>query len=85
MEFPYPTFNQESILCSILVQVRGAGSDCFFRNPLNLDENISVEMSSPSSSRYKVSVNDFVGVKSWWATEWISSTESTPCCPPERA
>ncbi|KAJ4732951.1 PsbP-domain protein 1 [Rhynchospora pubera] len=39
------------------IQVRGAGADIFFRDPLVLDENISVEISSPSSSRYK-SVED---------------------------
>ncbi|MED6137633.1 PsbP domain-containing protein 1, chloroplastic [Stylosanthes scabra] len=35
------------------IQVRGAGADIFFRDPYVLDENISVEISSPSSSRYK--------------------------------
>lgn len=35
------------------IQVRGAGADIFFRDPFVLDENVSVEMSSPSSSRYK--------------------------------
>lgn len=39
------------------IQVRGAGADIFFRDPYILDENISVELSSPSSSRYK-SVDD---------------------------
>uniref|UniRef100_A0A0F7GZA5 PsbP-domain protein 1 n=1 Tax=Hypseocharis bilobata TaxID=253189 RepID=A0A0F7GZA5_9ROSI len=39
------------------IQVRGAGADIFFRDPYVLDENISVEMSSPSSSQYK-SVED---------------------------
>lgn len=39
------------------IQVRGAGADIFFRDPYVLDENISVEVSSPSSSRYK-SVED---------------------------
>ncbi|KAG9457743.1 hypothetical protein H6P81_002251 [Aristolochia fimbriata] len=39
------------------IQVRGAGADVFFRDPFVLDENLSVEMSSPSSSRYK-SVED---------------------------
>ncbi|KAM7279035.1 hypothetical protein ACFE04_006169 [Oxalis oulophora] len=39
------------------IQVRGAGADIFFRDPYVLDENISVEMSSPSSSSYK-SVED---------------------------
>jgi hypothetical protein len=34
------------------IQVRGAGADIFFRDPFVLDENISVEMSSPSSSKY---------------------------------
>ena len=37
--------------------MRGAGADIFFRDPYVLDENISVEVSSPSSSRYK-SVED---------------------------
>lgn len=39
------------------IQVRGAGADIFFRDPYVLDENVSVELSSPSSSRYK-SVED---------------------------
>ncbi|XP_028779446.1 psbP domain-containing protein 1, chloroplastic isoform X2 [Neltuma alba] len=39
------------------IQVRGAGADIFFRDPYVLDENMSVEVSSPSSSRYK-SVED---------------------------
>lgn len=39
------------------IQVRGAGADIFFRDPYVLDENISVELSSPSSSTYK-SVED---------------------------
>lgn len=39
------------------IQVRGAGADIFFRDPFVLDENLSVEISSPSSSRYK-SVQD---------------------------
>ncbi|XP_078446815.1 photosystem II reaction center PsbP family protein [Wolffia australiana] len=39
------------------IQVRGSGADIFFRDPFILDENISVEASSPSSSRYK-SVED---------------------------
>uniref|UniRef100_A0A7N0T589 PsbP C-terminal domain-containing protein n=1 Tax=Kalanchoe fedtschenkoi TaxID=63787 RepID=A0A7N0T589_KALFE len=39
------------------IQVRGAGADIFFRDPFVLDENISVEISSPSSSNYK-SVTD---------------------------
>lgn len=39
------------------IQVRGAGADIFFRDPYVLDENISVEFSSPSSSNYK-SVED---------------------------
>lgn len=33
--------------------VRGAGADVFFRDPFYLDENVSVEISSPSSSRFK--------------------------------
>ncbi|KAG6750371.1 hypothetical protein POTOM_044861 [Populus tomentosa] len=39
------------------IQVRGAGADIFFRDPFILDENLSVELSSPSSSKYK-SVED---------------------------
>ncbi|GMP39914.1 hypothetical protein CsSME_00010573 [Camellia sinensis var. sinensis] len=39
------------------IQVRGAGADIFFRDPFVLDENLSVELSSPSSSSYK-SVED---------------------------
>lgn len=35
------------------IQVRGSGADVFFRDPVHLDENVSVEMSSPSSSRFK--------------------------------
>ncbi|AEE83613.1 PsbP domain-containing protein 1 [Arabidopsis thaliana] len=34
------------------IQVRGAGADIFFRDPVVLDENLSVEFSSPSSSNY---------------------------------
>jgi hypothetical protein len=34
------------------IQVRGAGADIFFRDPVNLDENVLVEMSSPSSSKF---------------------------------
>lgn len=39
------------------IQVKGAGADIFFRDPYILDENLSVELSSPSSSTYK-SVED---------------------------
>ena len=39
------------------IPVRGSGADIFFRDPFILDENISIELSSPSSSRYK-SVED---------------------------
>ncbi|KAJ9550454.1 hypothetical protein OSB04_014499, partial [Centaurea solstitialis] len=39
------------------IQVRGANADIFFRDPFILDENLSVEVSSPSSSKY-VSVED---------------------------
>ncbi|OVA16718.1 Photosystem II PsbP [Macleaya cordata] len=39
------------------IQVRGAGADIFFRDPFVLDENISMEISSPSSSKYE-SVED---------------------------
>uniref|UniRef100_A0A1J3K758 PsbP domain-containing protein 1, chloroplastic n=1 Tax=Noccaea caerulescens TaxID=107243 RepID=A0A1J3K758_NOCCA len=35
------------------IQVRGAGADIFFRDPVVLDENLSVEFSSPSSSKYQ--------------------------------
>ncbi|KAL2924747.1 PsbP domain-containing protein 1 chloroplastic [Bienertia sinuspersici] len=37
--------------------VKGAGADIFFRDPFVLDENLSVDISSPSSSNYK-SVED---------------------------
>ncbi len=30
-----------------------AGNDCFFRNPTNIDENLFVDFSSPSSSKYR--------------------------------
>ncbi|XP_050223992.1 psbP domain-containing protein 1, chloroplastic [Mercurialis annua] len=39
------------------IQVKGAGADIFFRDPYVLDENLSLELSSPSSSNYK-SVRD---------------------------
>lgn len=39
------------------IQVRGANADIFFRDPFVLDENLSVELSSPSSSKYN-SVED---------------------------
>ncbi|CAA0834645.1 PsbP domain-containing protein 1- chloroplastic [Striga hermonthica] len=39
------------------IQVRGAGADVFFRDPFVLDENVSVDISSPSSSNYS-SVED---------------------------
>ncbi|KAH9315051.1 hypothetical protein KI387_023678, partial [Taxus chinensis] len=39
------------------IQVRGANADIFFRDPVNLDENVSVEITSPSSSRF-TSVED---------------------------
>ncbi|KAL2941698.1 PsbP domain-containing protein 1 chloroplastic [Bienertia sinuspersici] len=39
------------------IQVKGAGADIFFRDPFVLDENLSVDISSPSSSNYK-SVED---------------------------
>nr|CAD1816870.1 unnamed protein product [Ananas comosus var. bracteatus] len=39
------------------IQVRGAGADIFFRDPYVLDENLSVDISSPSSSDYR-SVED---------------------------
>ncbi|MCO5563151.1 hypothetical protein L7F22_016788 [Adiantum nelumboides] len=37
----------------VWIQVRGTGADVFFRDPVHLDENVSVEISSPSSSRFK--------------------------------
>ncbi|MCL7025168.1 hypothetical protein MKW94_025516 [Papaver nudicaule] len=39
------------------IQVKGVAADVFFRDPYVLDENISLEISSPSSSNYK-SVED---------------------------
>lgn len=39
------------------IQVKGAGADIFFRDPFVLDENLSMNISSPSSSNYK-SVED---------------------------
>ncbi|PWA55636.1 photosystem II reaction center PsbP family protein [Artemisia annua] len=39
------------------IQVKGANADIFFRDPYILDENVSVEVSSPSSSKY-LSVED---------------------------
>ncbi|XP_050384418.1 psbP domain-containing protein 1, chloroplastic isoform X2 [Argentina anserina] len=39
------------------IQVKGAGADIFFRDPYILDENLAVDLSSPSSSNYK-SVED---------------------------
>ncbi|CAH9110295.1 unnamed protein product, partial [Cuscuta europaea] len=39
------------------IQVRGAGADIFFRDPYVLDVNLSLEISSPSSSKYQ-SVED---------------------------
>eukprot|EP00898_Chlorokybus_atmophyticus_P004876 jgi/Chlat1/538/Chrsp103S01001 len=38
--------------CAMHEQVRGSGSDVFFRNPDNLDENLFVSVSSPSSSKF---------------------------------
>lgn len=35
------------------IQVRGAGADVFYRDPVNLDENLLVSISSPSSSKFK--------------------------------
>eukprot|EP00197_Chlamydomonas_leiostraca_P014695 CAMPEP_0202867810 /NCGR_PEP_ID=MMETSP1391-20130828/9638_1 /ASSEMBLY_ACC=CAM_ASM_000867 /TAXON_ID=1034604 /ORGANISM="Chlamydomonas leiostraca, Strain SAG 11-49" /LENGTH=283 /DNA_ID=CAMNT_0049547881 /DNA_START=171 /DNA_END=1024 /DNA_ORIENTATION=+ len=37
--------------------VTSSGNDCFLRNPLNIDENVFVDISSPSSSRFN-SVTD---------------------------
>lgn len=61
------------------IQVRGAGADIFFRDPLVLDENLSVEISSPSSSKYK-SVEDLgppeeagKGVLRQYLTEFMST------------
>ncbi|TMX03230.1 hypothetical protein EJD97_017516 [Solanum chilense] len=61
------------------IQVRGAGADIFFRDPLVLDENLSVEISSPSSSKYK-SVKDLgppeeagKGVLKQYLTEFMST------------
>ncbi|XP_055816070.1 psbP domain-containing protein 1, chloroplastic isoform X3 [Solanum dulcamara] len=61
------------------IQVRGAGADIFFRDPLVLDENLSVEISSPSSSKYK-SVKDLgppeeagKGVLRQYLTEFMST------------
>lgn len=34
------------------IEVRGANADIFFRDPINLDENVSVEITSPSSSKF---------------------------------
>jgi hypothetical protein len=34
------------------IQVRGANADIFFRDPINLDENVSVDITSPSSSKF---------------------------------
>lgn len=34
-------------------QVTSSGNDIFLRNPRNIDENLFVDMSSPSSSRYE--------------------------------
>lgn len=45
------------------IQVRGANADIFFRDPVNLDENVSVEITSPSSSRFN-SVEDLGPPKS---------------------
>lgn len=39
------------------IQVKGANADIFFRDPFILDENLSLEVSSPSSSNYN-SVED---------------------------
>ncbi|GAB2235502.1 hypothetical protein Droror1_Dr00025927 [Drosera rotundifolia] len=39
------------------IPVKGAGADIFFRDPFVLDENLSVDISSPSSSKYR-SVED---------------------------
>lgn len=34
------------------IEVRGANADIFFRDPINLDENVSVDITSPSSSKF---------------------------------
>ncbi|KAF3776888.1 PsbP domain-containing protein 1 [Nymphaea thermarum] len=52
------TFDGYSLKCPLnWIQVRGSGADVFFRDPFVLDENLSLEISSPSSSRYQ-SVED---------------------------
>jgi hypothetical protein len=35
------------------VLVTSSGNDVFYRNPFNIDENLFVDLSSPSSSRYE--------------------------------
>ncbi|KAJ9520801.1 hypothetical protein QJQ45_013982 [Haematococcus lacustris] len=35
------------------LSVTSSGNDCFLRNPSNIDENLFVDISSPSSSRYE--------------------------------
>lgn len=39
------------------IAVTSSGNDCFLRNPVNIDENVFVDISSPSSSRF-ASVQD---------------------------
>ncbi|CAN6467287.1 unnamed protein product [Victoria cruziana] len=52
------SFDGYSLKCPLSwIQVRGSGADVFFRDPFVLDENLSLEISSPSSSRYQ-SVED---------------------------
>jgi hypothetical protein len=59
--------------------VRGAGADIFFRDPVLLDVNMSVDISSPSSSNYKT-VEDLGppekaadGVLKQYLTEFMST------------
>ena len=35
------------------IEVKGSGNDIFFRNSSNVDENMFVSISSPSSTKYK--------------------------------
>ncbi|KAM3272726.1 hypothetical protein ACQJBY_042678 [Aegilops geniculata] len=61
------------------IQVKGAGADIFFRDPVLLDVNMSVDISSPSSSTYKT-VEDLgppekaaEGVLKQYLTEFMST------------
>ncbi|KAK1699514.1 hypothetical protein QYE76_016211 [Lolium multiflorum] len=61
------------------IQVRGAGADIFFRDPVLLDVNMSVDISSPSSSNYKTvedlgpPENAAKGVLKQYLTEFMST------------